>query len=210
MTIVWPCSMSVDAYAVAGREVEVPRPECPSCSAPMAWWSGYRRYVRHGGSCHRIFVRRVRCGPCQQTHALLPAFVLFGRLDVVESVGAVIAEVAAGRSGVRPAAERLGVPHTTARGWWRRFEAGAARWAAAFAALAVELGGPAVSWPVEVGAGALAAMAAAWRAALGAPGWSTLGPWRFVSAVCGGRLIATNTDSPWLIVGSRRFMPPVP
>ncbi|MDA8276186.1 MAG: DUF6431 domain-containing protein, partial [Actinomycetota bacterium] len=83
--------MSVDAYAVAGRDVEVPRPKCPSCSAPMAWWSGYRRHVRHGGSCHRIFVRRVRCGPCQQTHALLPSFVLFGRLDVVESVGTVIA-----------------------------------------------------------------------------------------------------------------------
>jgi hypothetical protein len=28
--------------------------------------------------------------------------------------------------------------------------------------------------------------------------------------VSGGRLIAVNTDSPWLIVGKRRFMPPVP
>jgi hypothetical protein len=144
------------------------------------------------------------------THALLPAFVLVGRLDVVESVGTVIAEVAAGRSGVRPAAERLDVPHTTARGWWRRFAAGAARWAAAFAAVAVELGG---SPPVPAGgAGAwvLASIIAAWRAAVAVPGWSALGVWRFVSAVCGGRVIASNTDSPWLIVGSRRFMPPVP
>jgi hypothetical protein len=28
--------------------------------------------------------------------------------------------------------------------------------------------------------------------------------------VSGGRLIATNTDSPYLVVGKRRFMPPVP
>ena len=210
MTIVWPCSMSVDAYARAGRAVEVPRPECPSCSTPMAWWSGYRRYVRDSGGCYRIFVPRVRCRSCEKTHAVLPAFVLVGRLDVVESIGEVMAEVAAGRSGVRPPAERLSVPHTTARGWWRRFRAGAGRWAAAFAALAVELGGWAVIPAVEAGAGALAAMAAAWRAVVGLPGWSVLGAWRFVSMVAGGRLIATNTDSPWLLVGSRRFMPPVP
>jgi transposase-like protein len=210
VTIVWPCSLPVDIYARAGRAVEVPRPDCPSCSTPMAWWSGYRRDVRDSGGCHRIFVPRVRCRSCEKTHAVLPAFVLVGRLDVVESIAEVIAEVAAGRSGVRPPAGRLSVPHTTARGWWRRFRAGAARWAVAFAALAVELGGRAVSPVVEAGAGVLAAIAAAWRAAVGLPGWSALGVWRFVSMVTGGRLIATNTDSPWLIVGSRRFMPPVP
>ena len=210
VTIVWPCSMSVDAYVLAGRAVEVPRPVCPSCSAPMAWWSGYRRHVRQAGSCHRIFVPRVRCGACEKTHALLPAFVLVGRLDAAESVGTVIAEVAAGRSGVRPPAERLGVPHTTARGWWRRYAAGAARWAAAFAAVAVELGGEAPVPIARIEAWAWAAITAAWRAAVALPGWVSLTAWRFVSAVTGGRVIATNTDSPWLIVGNRRFMPPVP
>jgi hypothetical protein len=28
--------------------------------------------------------------------------------------------------------------------------------------------------------------------------------------VCGGSLLSPNTNSPWLIVGTRRFMPPVP
>jgi len=37
-----------------------------------------------------------------------------------------------------------------------------------------------------------------------------VGRWRFASAVSGGRLIAANTTSPYLIAGSRRFMPPVP
>jgi hypothetical protein len=140
----------------------------------------------------------------------LPAFVLVGRLDVVESVGEVIAEVADGRSGVRPLAERLSVPHTTARGWWRCFAAGAAKWAAAFAALAVDLGGETLRPAVKVGAWALAAITQAWRAATALPGWAALGVWRFVAAVTGGRLVAANTDSPWLVVGSRRFMPPVP
>jgi hypothetical protein len=136
--------------------------------------------------------------------------LLVGRLDVAETVGAVIVEVASGRSGVRPAAERLGVPHTTARGWWRRFKVRAARVAIALSALAVELGGAAVTPLGHLGGWWLAALAAAWEAAVGLPGWEALGLWRFVSAVTGGRLIATNTDSPWLIVGRRRFMPPVP
>jgi hypothetical protein len=176
----------------------------------MSWWSGYRRHIRVDGSCYRIFVPRVRCGSCEKTHALLPAFVLVGRLDVAESIGTVIAEVAIGRSGVRPPAAGLGVPHTTARGWWRRFVSGAARWAVAFSALAVELGEEALSPPTSPTAWAVAAVVAAWRAAGGLPGWAPVGLWRFVSAVSGGRLIATNTDSPWLIVGNRRFMPPTP
>jgi hypothetical protein len=28
--------------------------------------------------------------------------------------------------------------------------------------------------------------------------------------VCGGSLLSTNTNSPWLVIGKRRFMPPVP
>jgi len=47
-------------------------------------------------------------------------------------------------------------------------------------------------------------------AASALPGWGELGCWRFVSAVSGGRVIATNTNTPYLIVGRRRFMPPVP
>lgn len=59
----------------------------------MSWWSGYRRHVRVDGVCHRIFVPRVRCGACEKTHALLPAFVLVGRLDVAETIGQVLDEV---------------------------------------------------------------------------------------------------------------------
>jgi Domain of unknown function (DUF6431) len=210
VAMVWPCPLPVDAYAEAGRQAGFPRPACPSCAGPLVFWSGYRRHVRAAGRCRKVFVPRLRCGSCRVSHALLPAFVLAWRLDVAETVGTVIAEVAGGRCGVRPAAERAGVPYTTARGWVRRFAARAPQIGAGFAALAVELGGPALSPPERPGRFALAAIGAAFAAASGLPGWAGLGAWRFASAVSGGRLIAANITSPFLVVGRRRFMPPVP
>jgi len=115
-----------------------------------------------------------------------------------------------GPHGVRPVAKRLDVPHTTARGWLRRFAERAQQLAVAFAALAVDLGGGILGPVPGVARRALQAMTAASDAAFSLPGWQALGRWRFVSAVVGGRLLATNTDSPYLVVGRRRFMPPVP
>jgi len=210
VAIVWPCPLSVDAYVAAGRRAEFPRPDCPSCGGPLVFWSGYRRHVRAGGRCRKIFVPRLRCGRCRATHALLPAFVLAWRLDAAEAIGMVIAGVAGGAGGVRPAAARLGIPYTTARGWCRRFGARAPRLGVAFAALAAELGGEPVRPAADAGAFALAAIGAAFDAAACLPGWPALGAWRFASAVSGGKLIAASITSPWLIVGRRRFMPPVP
>lgn len=211
VAIVWPCPLSVDEYAAAGRDVDVPRPDCPRCGGATTRWSGYRRFVRVGGLARAIFVPRVRCGRCGRTDAVLPAFVLVGRLDAVESVGEVIEGVVGGVGGVRPAAAGVGVPHTTARGWVRRFGGRARRLAVAFAALAVELGAEVVVAAVADTAGhALAAVAAAFEVACSLPGWAALGRWRFASAVSGGTVIATNTNTPYLVVGSRRFMPPVP
>ena len=116
VAIVWPCPLTVDVYVAAGRAVEFPRLDCPSCARRMGLWSGYWRYVRTAGRCRKMFVPREHCGPCRVSHALLPAFVLAWRLDTAETIGGVIGEVAGGACGARPAAERAGVPHTTARG----------------------------------------------------------------------------------------------
>jgi hypothetical protein len=210
VSIVWPCSLSVEEYASAGRTLEFPRPDCPSCLQKMTLWSGYRRQIREGGRCRSMWVPRVRCDRCRTTHALLPAFVLVGRLDVVETVGAVLEAVVEGPSGVRPAAAGVQVPHTTAREWLRRFGSRASELAVAFAALAAELGGDVIAPLPDVERYALAALRGARRAALAFPGWLGVGRWRFVCAVTGGRLIATNMNMPFLIVGKRRFMPPVP
>ena len=174
----------------------------------MVFWSGYRRFVRSGGRCHRIWVPRLRCGRCRVTHALLPAFALAWRLDAAEAAGAVIGPVAGGACGVRPAAAAAGVPYTTARGWVRRFSARAGELAVSFSALAVELGGEVVRPQPDRRQHALAAVSAAFTAAAGLPGWAVLGRWRFAGAVTGGSLLAANAASPWLVIGSRRFMPP--
>ena len=184
------------------------RPVCPGCASPMAYWSGYHRHLRAVGLCQKIFIRRARCASCQVTHALLPAFLLHQRLDVVETIGAVIEDVIDKVSGVRPVAVRLGVPHTTARGWLRRFCARRDALCVSFAALVVELGGRVTL--DHVPRDALSVIRAAFAGACNLAGWAQLGQWRFVSAVCGGRLIATNTNSPYLIIGKRVFMAPVP
>ena len=210
MAIVWPCALSVDEYVAAGRELEVPRPHCPACSVPMGFWSGYHRMLRAGGRDRRLWVRRARCRRCHTTHALLPAFVAAGRLDVVETIGAVLEAVAAGPGGVRPAAEAAAVPHTTARGWWRRFRRRAEELAASFSALACDLGaGPSTAVSAGVRR-ALVALRDAFGAACSLSGWLALGRWRFANSVTGGRWLATNSDCPYLVVGRRRFMPPVP
>ena len=209
VAIVWPCPLSVDAYAALGKTLEVPRPDCPSCARAMTFWSGYVRPVRVLGRVVRLFVRRARCGPCGTTHALLPAFVLRKRVDVVEVVGEAITAVVEGRCGVRPVAAALGVPHATARGWIRRFVARAGELTLAFAALGLELGGTSAG-SAPAPKRALIALSEAFRAASTLPGWALLGRWRFCSAVSGGSLIAANTTSPYLVIGKRRFMPPVP
>ena len=208
MSIVWPCSLAVDAYALLGRAVNVPRPDCPSCSSPVVFWSGYWRYVRRRGRCRKVFIRRVRCRACGVTHALLPAFTLAWRLDAAEDAGAVIGQVASGACGVRPVAARAQVPYTTARGWVRRFAARAGELAVSFSALAAELGGEVIGPAGPPCQLAAVAIGAAFTAAAALPGWAPLGPWRFACAVTGGSLLAANATSPWLIIGRRRFMPP--
>jgi len=210
MAIVWPCALSVDEYVTAGRDLEVPRPDCLACSAPMVFWSGYHRMLRAGGRDLRLWVPRARCQHCDTTHALLPAFVVAGRLDVVDTIGAVLEEVARGPGGVRPAAEAVAVPHATARGWWRRFRQHSERLAVAFAALATDLGDDIVAIGHDSASRALIAVGRAFSAACSLPGWQGIGRWRFANAVTGGRWLATNSNCPYLVVGRRRFMAPVP
>ncbi len=173
------------------------------------FWSGYSRFVRHESGVHKIWIPRGACAPCGGTHALLPAFVARNRLDSIETIGDALESVTSGEIGVRPVADRLGVPHSTARGWLRSFGRRASSLARSFAALAVELGGEALTLRGDPRRDARAAMTVAWKAACALPGWLAVSWWRFCSSVCGGTLVATNTNSPYLLVGRRRFMPPV-
>jgi hypothetical protein len=121
VAIIWPCALSPSAYAAAGKHVAVPAQRCPECLGWLNGWGGYWRWLRAPLLVERIWIRRGRCPACRRSHALLPDLVLARRLDVVDVIGEGLAlKVVSGR-GLRPIAEHLSVPHTTARTWWQRF-----------------------------------------------------------------------------------------
>ena len=191
MSIVWACSLDVDAYAALGQRIEPPRPACPLCGAPTQRWHGYRRHLRDERD-RLIRVPRLRCTSCGVTQALLPSFVVPRRWDVVAHVGQA-AELAAAGLGHRPIAATLGRPETTVRGWLRRLRSMAVPLAATLLARAVALGWSGFELPV---AGlprlcaAVGALAERW------PGGRPASPWAVAALVTGGGLLATNTDAP--------------
>jgi Domain of unknown function (DUF6431) len=195
MAIVWPTELDVDGYVAAGREVVVPRPDCPGCCKPMPFWGWYERDVRVSAEViHRLLVRRARC--CERTHALLPGFVTWGRLDAVEVIGSAV-EAMCGGVGMRRAAEELELKHTTVRDWRRRFARRAELLAVGFSRFCVAVGdlAPRLSGLLETVA--VATVKAAWFAARRRFGDGVGSLWRLANAVVGGHLLSTNTDPPW-------------
>lgn len=195
MAIVWPTELDVDGYVSAGREVVVPRPDCPQCRRPMRFWGWYVRDVRVSAEViHRLSVRRARC--CERTHALLPGFVTWGRLDVVEVIGQAV-EAMCGGVGMRRVAKDLDLKHTTVRDWRRRFARRAGLLAVGFCRYVVALGDVAPRLSGCADAVAVAAAMAAWAAARRRFGDRVGGLWLLANAVVGGHLLSPNMDPPW-------------
>jgi len=195
MAIVLPCSMTPREFAAAGREVEMPRPHCPNCSARMSFWGFYSRPLRIGDEI-RLLVHRARCSSCRRTHALIPDFVVPGRLDGIEVIGPGIEQMA-NEATTLAVAQRAGVPYTTARGWRRRFVSRAELLASGFLAATVALGDLVPRLPagvVEIALCAIKAVGSASRRRLGAVGDN----WRIANLVVGGHLLSTNTNPPWI------------
>jgi Domain of unknown function (DUF6431)/Helix-turn-helix domain len=170
---------------------------CPWCGGVLGGWGFARwRVLRSESGPVALRPRRARCRSCGSTHVLLPDVVLARRVDTVAVIGAALRCAAAG-GGYGKAAELVGRPASTVRGWLRRFRAVAARVAALFMAWAHRLDpmlgpvGPAGSLVADaVEAIGVAARAASLR----------LGPrppWSWASVLTAGRLLA-NTNSPWL------------
>jgi len=195
MAIVWPTELDVDSYVAAGREVVVPRADCPRCHQPMPFWGWYERDLRVSAEViHRLSVRRARC--CERAHALLPGFVTWGRLDAVEVIGQALEKMCGG-TGIRRVAEALDLKHTTVRDWRRRFARRAELLAVGFCRFCVAVGdlAPRLCGPPE--AVALAAVTAAWSAARRRFGAAVGALWRLANAVVGGHLLSPNMDPPW-------------
>ena len=198
MAIVWVCRLGVDAYAELGRQLDVPRFECPLCGRPMARWGFYRRYLRVGIWCRRVWIRRQRCRACRRSHVVLPQFVTNGRLDEVGVIGEGTEAMVAGR-GARKVAADLGLPHTTVRDWRRRFRSRAVLLAMGVAATVVALAGTLPRFSADPEQAALQAMAAAW--AVVAARRPIIGSaFSLANAICGSHLLSTNMQPPWAVL----------
>jgi hypothetical protein len=197
VTIIWPCGLSVEEYAAAGKDVAVPRQSCPSCQSALIFWSGYARAVR-SGAVFGIWVKRGYCRSCCSSEALLPSFCLVRRLDAVEVIGPAVEAVCSG-VGTRRVAAGIGglFAYTTVRGWWRRHRERAA-WLLGVlgAVLGWSMPSPASWAEAEVleGAGGVVA------AAVGVPVWPA------VSLISGGGWLSANMDTPTTGAAARFWM----
>lgn len=174
----------------------------------MQRWGGYWRFVR-AGVTWRVWFARARCQPCAQSHALVPAFCLLGRLDTVEVIGPALAAGVSGWAD-RAVSERVDVAETTVRGWRRRHRARAALLVAGVVAVVVSLGGVAPRLSGDPERASVEAVGALWAAARGCLGARAGPAWRCWAVVCGGVALAPNTNPPWTGTGGRGLLVPVP
>jgi hypothetical protein len=191
-------SMTVDPEVVEA-DLAAGRLCCPSCDRPLVRWGfASEREVRtlHGVRCFRP--RRARCGPCETTHVLLPAWSVPRRRDAAEVIGHALLAKAQGE-GHRRIAARLGRPPGTVRGWLRAFarrarvvSSCAMRWTQAIDALALGAHRAAAGSPFTEAVDALGTAARACRLQLGlrAP------PWELAVALTGG-LLHGQPREPW-------------
>jgi len=136
----------VEADLAAGRLC------CPGCEAPLVRWGFAReRQVRMLDGTRSIRPRRARCGPCDTTHVLLPAWAVPRRRDGAVVIGEALVYKGLGL-GRRRIAAGLGRPPATVRGWLRAFArraelvaASARRWTRAIDASELDHCRPAAS-----------------------------------------------------------------
>jgi transposase-like protein len=172
---------------------------CPDCSGVLRpWGSARRRALRCAGGEVWRRPRRGRCSNCGRTHVLLVEDSLLRRRDEAVVIGAALAMKAAGH-GHRRAADMLGLPAATVRGWLRRFARNAEAIRVWFTVVAHGLD-PLLGAISPTGSGvgdAVEAIAVAARAASLRLGLSS--PWWFASKASKGRLLS-NTSCPWALL----------
>lgn len=194
--------ITVEADAVdVERRLVAGELECPVCGGTLTPWGWARLRGLRGAGMGRLEVRprRSRCSACGMTHVLLPVSGLSRRADVVEVIGAALQMKAAG-AGHRAIADRLGRPHSTVRGWLRRFAARAALIAGLFTSHLVALADdPARVLPAPAPsafADAVAALIAAGMAVRTRFPMVTAPIWQVASAVSRGSLLAPGWPPP--------------
>jgi hypothetical protein len=197
VSIVWAWRESVAEYVAAGQQVVAPLPECPACHRQLGKWSGYWRWVRYPVDQRRIWIRRTRCRPCRSSHALLPDFLFFRRLDEVATIGQVLALRAGVEIELRALARRFDLPRETLRGWWDRFRARSPTLLAEVVEVAIDLDAAPLDLRQSGEAVVFEALDQTLHRARRRFGEQRVGEvWRFWSRISGGKVLTTNTSTP--------------
>ena len=197
MSIVWAWQESIAEYVAAGQQVVAPLPECPGCRRRLGRWSGYWRWVRYPADQRRIWIRRTRCRPCGSSHALLPDFLFYRRLDEVATIGQVLALRASVDGELRALARRFDLPRETLRGWWDRFRTRSPTLLAEVSAVAIGLDAAPLDLRQTGEAVVFEALEQACQRARRRFGEQRVGDvWQFWSRISGGKVLATNTSAP--------------
>jgi hypothetical protein len=194
-------TVGVDSSAVetalCGGGLRCPALGCGGRLAPWGW--ARERGVRGVG---RLVPRRAVCTGCGRTHVLLPASVLLRRADAVTVIGAALLARVSG-CGHRRAADRVGRPPSTVRGWLRRIGQVADRVLVVLAAAAAEFGAEFVAPGLTVDrVGAVVELLGTLARAAGRRLGGSCEPWRLAAVVCGGRLLGPTGPDPDLGVGA--------
>jgi len=170
---------------------------CGACGSRLIGWGHYWRQLRLGPERGLVRVPRLRCRRCGRTCGALPDGVLHRRLDGIDTVGRIIAAGIRGTT-VREIAVATRVPSRTVRDIAARYREHAPELAHSLLALSVALGHDiplAVEIPLEPERRAAFGLGAAWLAAR-RRGAHEATPWRWLAAITGGRVLATNTRLP--------------
>lgn len=182
---------------VSEAELTSGKLNCPSCKAVLRPWGYARpRTNRMKEGLKTLRPRRARCGNCSKTSVLLPDYLLVRRIDEIAVIGSVLVQAAKG-FGYRKIAQKICYPYTTIRGWIRRFRQKLEiitkhfiNWALALDPTLCEIGPTGSLFGDAVAAMGIAARCLSIR-------FGPRPPWSHISAMCGGRLLSTNTNWPF-------------
>ena len=125
MIIVIPWAGTVQGDTEDSEKVRVERPKvCPACGYDrLIFWGGRFRFATSKEEDIRLYVRRVKCRDCGETHTLSPDFLFYRRVFLAELIVQALSLRFLENAGIRAVAKHLGISRSTIFRWVKRFAA---------------------------------------------------------------------------------------
>ena len=125
MIIVIPWTGTVQSCAEDNKKVRAGRPKaCPACGhGRLVFWGGRFRFATDGRQDYRLYVRRVKCRGCDETHTLLPDFLFYRRIFLAKLIAQALSLRFLENGSVRAVAKRLCISRSTIFRWMKGFAA---------------------------------------------------------------------------------------